>query len=186
MLKKCLNVRQKLGTWQTCSLDRSIARSLDHLINWSLDHLITFSISHSLTLDMLNKFRSLDRSIAQSLDRSIARSLDHSITHSGHAEQVLFSSLCSKVAVYSRKLQWGFFYSLSVILTCEFRSHRAGFQLKKWVKLLIRLSSNVRIFFRIKYAGEFLFNFPFYCGIYFSARSEYNKNRWGTKPSTER
>ena len=50
---------------------------------------------------------------------------------SGHAEQLLFSCLGSKVTVYCRKLQWVFFDSLSsVTLTCEFRNHRAGSQLK--------------------------------------------------------
>ena len=110
------------------SLDHSIARSLDRSITWSINHLITFSISHSLTLDMLNKFRSLDRSITWSLDHSF----NLSFTHSWHAEQVLFSSLCSKVAVYRRKLQW-FFFDLLLLLTtlsCDFWVHRAGSQLK--------------------------------------------------------
>ena len=49
-IEKCLNVRQKLGTWQTCSLD----------------HLQTCTLS---------------------------------FTHSGHAEQLLFSCLCSKLTL---------------------------------------------------------------------------------------
>ena len=47
--------------------------------------------------------------------------------------QVLFSSLCSKFAVYRRKLQWFFFDSTTtttVTLTCYFWVHRAGSQLK--------------------------------------------------------
>ena len=54
--KKCLNVRQKLGTRKTFK---------------------TFTLSFTL---------------------------------SQHAEQLLFSCLCSKVTVYSRKLQWVFFW----------------------------------------------------------------------------
>ena len=49
--------------------------------------------------------------------------------HSRHAEPVLFSSLCSKVAVYRRKC---FFLDLSTstTLTCYIRVHRAVSQLK--------------------------------------------------------
>ena len=49
-----------------------------------------------------------------------------------YAEQLLFSCLGSKVAVYSRKLQWIFFCFWDITITrfCEFRSHRAGSQLK--------------------------------------------------------
>ena len=43
--------------------------------------------------------------------------------------KLLFLCLCSKVTVYSRKLQW-FFWDLSLTLPCEFRVHRAGSQLK--------------------------------------------------------
>ena len=52
---------------------------------------------------------------------------------SGHAEQLLFSCLCSKVTVYGRKLQCFFFDHHSShhhTLSCYFRSHRAGSQLK--------------------------------------------------------
>ena len=49
----------------------------------------------------------------------------------GHAEQLLFSCLCSKVTVYRWKWQWFFFdLSLSTTLTCYFTVHRAGSQLK--------------------------------------------------------
>ena len=53
----------------------------------------------------------------------------------GHAEQLLFSSLGSKVTIYCRKLQWLFFdiiiiSSSSSTLSCEFTDHRAGSQLK--------------------------------------------------------
>ena len=61
-----------------------------------------------------------------------------SLSHYRHAEQVLFSSLCSKVAVYRRKLQWFFFdIILLITLTCYFRCHRAGSQLKMHTKIII-------------------------------------------------
>ena len=47
----------------------------------------------------------------------------------GHAEQLLFSCLCSNVAVYGWKLQW-FFGDLSSTLTRDWTNHRAGSQLK--------------------------------------------------------
>ena len=48
----------------------------------------------------------------------------------GHAEQLLFSCLCSKVTVYCRKLQWFFdIIIISSTLSCEFRVHKAGSQL---------------------------------------------------------
>ena len=46
----------------------------------------------------------------------------------GHAEQFLFSCLCSNVAVYGWKRQWFFFDSRT--LPCESTNHRAGSQLK--------------------------------------------------------
>ena len=51
---------------------------LSHFLTLTLSHSHSFSLSHSFNL---------------------------SFNHSRHAEQVLFSSLCSKVAVYCRKLQ---------------------------------------------------------------------------------
>ena len=49
---------------------------------------------------------------------------------SGHAEQLLFSCLCSKVTVYSRKLQCFFLDHLNITLSPDIRVHRAGSQLK--------------------------------------------------------
>ena len=82
----------------------------------TLSHSHTLSISHWITLDMLNNFcfhlyaqKSLSHSHTLMLSLSHTLSLSHSFnlsfTHSRHAEQVLFSSLGSKVAVYRRKLQ---------------------------------------------------------------------------------
>ena len=56
---------------------------LSHFLTLTLSHTHSFSLSHSFNL---------------------------SFNHSRHAEQVLFSSLWLKVAVYRRKLQWFFFY----------------------------------------------------------------------------
>merc|ERR1719402_421615 len=52
-----------------------------------------------------------------------------SSTRSRHAEQLLFSCLCSNVTVYSRKLQC-FFLDLILTLSPDIRVHRAGSQLK--------------------------------------------------------
>ena len=124
--KKCLNLRQKLGTRNFAKTCKTFAK---------------LALSHSLTLDMLNNFcfhvyaqNLLSISLAISLSLSLAISLSHSFNlsfnHSRHVEQVLFSCLGSKVTVSSRKLQCFFLdFSLST-LPCEFRSHRAGSQLK--------------------------------------------------------
>ena len=86
---------------------------LSHFLTLTLSHSHSFSLSHSFNL---------------------------SFNHSRHAEQVLFSSLCSKVAVYRRKLQCFFLdLILLVTLTCYFRVHRAGSQLKIKSKGLFRL-----------------------------------------------
>ncbi len=87
IFQKCLNVRQKLGTRNTAKLTK-------------------LPISHSLTLDMMNNFCfhvSAQKSLSHSL--SLSHSFNLSFTHSRHAEQLLFSSLCSKLSVYSQKLQ---------------------------------------------------------------------------------
>ena len=100
------------------------------------------SLSHSLTLDMLNNFcfhvyaqksLSLSHSLTFTLSHyhTLTLSHFHTLSFSRHAEQVLFSCLGSKFAAYSRKLQCFFGDLLSLItLSCEFRSHRAGSQLK--------------------------------------------------------
>ena len=54
-LKKCLNVRQKLGTRShSQSLSLSLSLTLSLFLTLSRSH--THSISHSITLDMLNNF----------------------------------------------------------------------------------------------------------------------------------
>ena len=47
-----------------------------------------------------------------------------------HAEQFLFSCLCSNVAVYGWKRQWFFYSYIDSTLACEWTNHRAGSQLK--------------------------------------------------------
>ena len=74
-------------------------------------------LSHFLTLSHSRSF-------------SLSHSFNLSFTHSRHAEQVLFSSLCSKFAVYRRKLQCFFFDRRSSTLSPDIRVSRAGSQLK--------------------------------------------------------
>ena len=76
--KKCLNVRQKLGT-RTLSLTLSLSHS----------HSLTLSLSYSLTLDMLNNFcfhvyaqKSLSHFHTLSLSHSCTLSLFQSLIHS--------------------------------------------------------------------------------------------------------
>ena len=123
--KKCLNVRQKLGTWKFFNVFLRFPMLLTLILTLShyltLSHSHTHSISHSITLDMLNNFcfhlyaqnslshsHTLTLSLSHTLSLSLSHSLNLSFNHSWHAEQVLFSCLGSKVAVYSRKLQWFF------------------------------------------------------------------------------
>ena len=137
--------------------------SLDMLNNFcfhlyaqkSLSHSHTLiSLSHltlSLTLDMLNNFcfhvyaeKSLSHYHTLSLSHSLTLTLSHSFSlsfsHSRHAEQLLFSCLCSKVTVYSWKWQCFFFdhhSHSSITLSCYIRVHRAGSQLKMAILLLV-------------------------------------------------
>ena len=69
--------------------------------------------------DMLNNF-CFHVYAQKSLSHSHSFSLSHSFNHSRHAEQVLFSCLGSKVAVYSRKLQWFFLTSSPYPVIFEF------------------------------------------------------------------
>ena len=92
--KKCLKVRQKLGTRKNLKILK-----FEKLKIWKFKFKIQNGLSWSLR----------------------------------HAEQFLFSCLCSKVAVYSRKLQWFFWHAPHhhhPPRPCEFRCQRAGSQLK--------------------------------------------------------
>ena len=112
----------------TLTLPHSHTLTFSHSL--SLDtHYHTISFSHSLSLDMLNNFcfhvyaqKSLSHFHTLSLSHSHTLALSHSFNlsfnHSRHAKQLLFSSLCSKVTVYSRKLQCFFLDSHST-LSCD-------------------------------------------------------------------
>ena len=76
--------------------------------------------------------------------------LSHSHTLSRHAEQLLFSCLGSKVAVYSRKWQWFFLDLLIITLSTDIRVSRAGSQLK------IQLFGKVTISCTIYVLGDVL------------------------------
>ena len=91
-------------------------KSLSHSLNVSNSHSHTLS----LTLDMLNNF--YFHVYAQ---KSLSHTL--SFTLSRHAEQLLFSCLCSKVTIYRWNWQW-FFLNCSNTLPCEWTNHRAGSQ----------------------------------------------------------
>ena len=105
----------------------SLSHSLS--LNLSLSH--SHSFSHSVTLSFTHFHVYAQKSLSHSLTHSfsLSHSFNLSFNHSWHAEQVLFSSLCSKVAVYRRKLQC-FFFDSTITLTCDIRVHRAGSQLK--------------------------------------------------------
>ena len=113
----------------TLSLFHSLTLSLSHSLTLnmlnnfcfhvyaqkSLSHFHTLTLSHSLILTLSQSHShtlALSHSHALTLSHSHTLALSHSLilsfNHSRHAEQVLFSCLCSKVAVYSRKLQWFF------------------------------------------------------------------------------
>ena len=80
------------------SLTHSVTLTLSH------PHTLTLSLSYSLTLDMLNNFffMSMLKSHSLTFTLSLSHSFTLLFTHSRHAEQLLFSCLCSKVTVYSR------------------------------------------------------------------------------------
>ena len=105
-----------ISLFLTLTLFQSLIESL--LTCWTTFVFISMLKSHSHTL-------TLTLSLSHTL--SLSNSLNLSFNHSWHAEQVLFSCLGSKVAVYSRKLQWFFWTSSS---SREFWVHRAGSQLK--------------------------------------------------------
>ena len=107
-----------LSLFLTLTLFQSLIESL--LTCWTTFVFISMLKSHSHTLTL---------SLSHTLSLSLSHSLNLSFNHSRHAEQVFFSCLGSKVAVYSRKLQC-FFFDHSITLSCEFWVHRAGSQLK--------------------------------------------------------
>ena len=88
------------------------------------------SLIHSLwTCWITFVFMSMLKSHSHSF--SISHSFNFSFAHSRLAEPLLFSSLSWKVTVYCRQWQCLFFDSIHTI-SCKFRVHRAGSQLKNW------------------------------------------------------
>ena len=89
---------------------------LSHFLTPTLSHSHSFSLSHSFNL---------------------------SFNHSRHAEQVLFSSLCSKVAVIAENCNVFFWTSSSSSASAprEFANHRAGSQLKKCLNVRQKLGT---------------------------------------------
>ena len=154
---------QKLGTWVSLFVSVSVKLTVTVSVTclcWSLAHAeqllfscvsakvsicnyVTCRMSHvkclywSLGHGEIFLFSSLCSKLTLTLFHSHSFSLSHSFilsfNHSRHAKQVLFSSLCWKLAVYCWKLQCFFLDSHST-LSCYFRSHRAGSQLK--IKIL--------------------------------------------------
>merc|ERR1719219_2570664 len=82
------------------------ALSHSHALTLSRSHALTLSHSHMLSFTLS---RHAEQLLFSCLCSKVTLSLSHShtlsFTLSRHAEQVLFSCLGSKVTVYSRKLQ---------------------------------------------------------------------------------
>ena len=76
------------------SLSFTHSRHTEQLLFSCLCSKVTLSLSHSLTLTLSH---SLTLTLSHSL--SLSHSFNLSFTHSWHAEQLLFSSLCSKVTL---------------------------------------------------------------------------------------
>ena len=77
-----------------------------------------------------------------------AHSFNLSFTHSRHAEQLMDSCLCSKVSVYRSKCQFFFDILLLITLSCDFRVHRAGSQLKSNKKHEVFIRAERVVLFR--------------------------------------
>ena len=93
--KKCMNVRQKLGT-------RNVLKN-SHSFTFTTFTTFTLSFTHSRHAEQL-LFSCLCSKVTLTLSHSHSFSLSHSFnlsfTHSRHAEQLLFPCLCSKVTDY--------------------------------------------------------------------------------------
>ena len=92
--------------------DESFTVSLSHSLTLSLSHSLTVSLFHSLTLSLSH---SLILTLSHSLNFSLSHS--HSFTHYPHAEQLLFSCLCSKVTLtlsHSHTLTLSHSHTLSI------------------------------------------------------------------------
>ena len=113
----------------TFTLSHSLTLTLSHTHTFTLSHshsptlslchflTLTLSLFHSLIHSFLTcwttfvfmymlKNHSLTFTLSHSRTLTLSHSFNVSFNHSRHAEQVLFSCLGSKLAVYSRKLKW--------------------------------------------------------------------------------
>ena len=128
------------------SLSLSLTISLSHSFNLSLNHswhagqILFSSLCSKLTL-------TLSHSLSISHSFSLSHSFNLSFNHSRHAEQLLFSCLCSKVSIYRWKWQCGFLdRSRTSTLSCEFRVHWAGSQLKIYLTdVTVRFGNTERV-----------------------------------------
>ena len=98
----------------------------------SHSHIISLSHSHTIKCLNMSYMSYVYVDPWDMLNLLLSHSFNLSFTHSQHAEQLLFSCLCSNVALYRWKCQCFFWPSSILLLTlsCYIRCHRAGSQLK--------------------------------------------------------
>ena len=88
-------------------------------VTLSFSHTLTLTLSHSITLHMLNNF-----CFHGHAQKSLSHSFTLSFTLSRHAEQLLFSCLCSKVTLsLSHSLTLTLSHSLSLDTLNNFGFH---------------------------------------------------------------
>ena len=86
------------NTRNTLSLSHSLTLSLSRHAEQPKSHSVTLNLTLSLTISLCHS-HSLSLSHTHSHNLSISHSINLSFTHSQHAEQLLFSCLCSKVTL---------------------------------------------------------------------------------------
>ena len=132
-VKKCLNVRQKQGTRNVLKLSLSHSISFYMLNNFCFHGYAQKSLSHSHShTPTLSHYLTLLISHSHSFTLSF--------THSPHAEQLLFSCLCSKV---TRTLSHSHSFSLSHSFNLSFNHSRHAEQV-----LFSSLCSKVAVYRR--------------------------------------
>ena len=125
----------------------NVTYSHSHSHSLSLSHSHTLSISHWITLDMLNNFcfhlYALCSKVTLTLWRSHSHTLSLSLTLTLFQSHIHPLSTCWTSFVFMSRLKSHCFLpkiamlfwdllSLSITLSCEFRSHWAGSQLKRY------------------------------------------------------
>ena len=93
--KKCLNVRQKLGT-------RNVFKNLKNSHSFTFTTFATFTTLTTFTLSFTHSQHAeelLFSCLCSKVTLTLSHSFNLSFTHSRHAEQLLFSCLCSKVTL---------------------------------------------------------------------------------------